>query len=80
MLVKKVLLMHLSSLQTKIYFKTMEEFNPSADEKFDLIISSHVFEHINNPEKSLENIKHLSDWFLLEVPLEKAFGLTLLLY
>jgi len=53
-------------------FKTMEEFNPSADEKFDLIISSHVFEHINDPEKSLENIKHLSDWFLLEVPLERA--------
>lgn len=54
-------------------FKTIEDFNPTVDEKFDLIISSHVFEHINNPEKSLEEIKHLSDWFLIEVPLEKAF-------
>ena len=61
-------------------FKTMEEFNPSADQKFDLIISSHVFKHINViQKKSLENIKYLSDWFLLEVPLRELFGLSLLL-
>ena len=55
-----------------ISFKTIQEFITSKVDKFDLIVASHVFEHIRNPEQSLENIKHLSEWFLIEVPLEKA--------
>ena len=53
-------------------FKTMDEFITLKDKKFDLIVSSHVFEHIHAPEKTLDEIKNLSEWFLIEVPLEKA--------
>ena len=53
-------------------FRTMDEFITLKDKKFDLIVSSHVFEHIHDPEKSLDKIKNLSEWFLIEVPLEKA--------
>ena len=42
------------------------------EEKFDVVVSSHVLEHIPEPEKVLVQLRDMSDWFVLEVPLEKC--------
>lgn len=42
------------------------------EEKFDVVVSSHVLEHIPEPEKVLVQLRGMSDWFVLEVPLEKC--------
>ena len=43
-----------------------------ADESCEIVFCSHVFEHISKPEIALNKIKNLSEWFLIEVPLENA--------
>ncbi len=53
-------------------FKTLDDFWKLKNKNYDVIISSHVFEHISKPEIALEEIKNLSEWFLIEVPLENA--------
>lgn len=41
-------------------------------EKFDVVVSSHVLEHIPYPERALKRLRDLGEWFVLEVPLEKC--------
>ncbi len=54
-------------------FKSLDEFWLKNQERFNVIVSSHVFEHINYPDETLKKIQNLSDWFIIEVPLENAF-------
>ena len=54
-------------------FKSLDDFWLVKNKKFDVIVSSHVFEHINYPEKTLKKIKNFADWIIIEVPLENAF-------
>ena len=54
-------------------FKSLDDFWLIKNKKFDVIVSSHVFEHIYHPEKTLNKIKNLADWIIIEVPLENAF-------
>ena len=42
-------------------------------EPFDVVVSSHVLEHIPHPERALKRLRNLGEWFVLEVPLEKCF-------
>ncbi|HXX74303.1 MAG TPA: class I SAM-dependent methyltransferase [Nitrospiraceae bacterium] len=39
---------------------------------FDVVVSSHVLEHVAHPESSLAQMIPLSEWFVLEVPLEEC--------
>jgi predicted TPR repeat methyltransferase len=41
-------------------------------EKIDVVVSSHVLEHISNPENTLTQLRKLSDWFVFEVPIEEC--------
>ena len=54
-------------------FKSLDDFWLIKNKKFDVIVSSHVFEHIDYPEKTLKKIKNFADWIIIEVPLENAF-------
>lgn len=40
--------------------------------RFDVVVCSHVLEHVTHPENSLAQIIPLSEWFVLEVPLEEC--------
>lgn len=42
-------------------------------EQFDVVVSSHVLEHITEPEAALTRLRELGRWFVLEVPLERCY-------
>jgi SAM-dependent methyltransferase len=42
--------------------------------EFDVVVSSHVLEHIHHPHQALAQMLPLADWFVLEVPLEDCFA------
>lgn len=45
---------------------------------FDVVVSSHVLEHVEYPQKAIVQMLPLSEWFVLEVPLEQCFVQTAL--
>ena len=47
----------------------------SAMGDFDAVVCSHVLEHIPQPERAVRQFLPLSDWFVIEVPLENTYGL-----
>jgi SAM-dependent methyltransferase len=59
-------------------FKTFESLDSIAPHSFDVVVSSHVFEHINQPEVVLSAIAEKAEWLVLEVPLEKCIWPDLL--
>jgi len=46
--------------------------------RYDVVVSSHVLEHIPDPGRTLERLLPLAEWFVLEVPLEKCAAQTIL--
>jgi hypothetical protein len=57
-----------------------ESFGPGASlehlGRFDVIVCSHVLEHLSAPRDALEQMKPLSDLFLFEVPLEDCLSMN----
>ena len=53
-------------------FATIDALNGLAPNGFDVVVSSHVLEHIDQPDIALASISEKAEWFVLEVPLEKC--------
>lgn len=53
-------------------FATIDALNGLAPHSFDVAVSSHVLEHIDQPEIALAGIAEKAEWLVLEVPLEKC--------
>ena len=54
-------------------FDGIESVDSAGINSFDAIVSSHVFEHIENPNKVLSQIKNKAVNLIIEVPLERCF-------
>jgi len=46
---------------------------PRFDEPFDVLVASHVLEHIEDAGGVLSSLRDTAKWFILEVPLEDSF-------
>lgn len=55
-----------------LVFDTIDALNDLAPHCFDVVVSSHVLEHIDQPEVVLASIAEKAEWLVLEVPLEKC--------
>jgi len=55
-----------------LIFATVDALNDPALHSFDVVVSSHVLEHIDQPEVALAGIAEKAEWLVLEVPLEKC--------
>jgi SAM-dependent methyltransferase len=53
-------------------FATIDALNGLVPHSFDVVVSSHVLEHIDQPEIALASIAEKAEWLVLEVPLEKC--------
>jgi SAM-dependent methyltransferase len=53
-------------------FATIDALSGLAPGSFDVVVSSHVLEHIDHPEVALAGIADKAEWLVLEVPLEKC--------
>lgn len=53
-------------------FETIGFVNSVDTNYFDAVVSSHVFEHIDNPAEVLKSIKDKGKEFIIEVPLERC--------
>ncbi len=53
-------------------------FDRDDDRTYDVVVSSHVLEHIADPGRTLDQLVPLAEWFVFEVPLEKCAAQTLL--
>ena len=53
-------------------FATIDALKCFAPNSFDVVVSSHVLEHIEQPEVALLSIAEKAEWLVLEVPLEKC--------
>lgn len=53
-------------------FETIEAVENYAPGSFDVVVSSHVLEHIEQPESALACLAAKADWLVLEVPLEQC--------
>ncbi len=54
-------------------YKKFDDFKTTlGNKKFDVVVSSHVLEHIPNPSNILKEMRSLSELFIFEVPLEKC--------
>ena len=56
----------------QLSFETIEWLDKIGSQEFDVVVSSHVFEHIDQPEVALKTIAEKAEWLVLEVPLEKC--------
>lgn len=50
----------------------------SAQVPFDVVVSSHVIEHIDDPAAAVQRLKTLAEWMVIEVPLERCLVQDLL--
>ena len=50
---------------------------PYADRQFDLVILSHVLEHVEHPRRLLYELARVADYVFIEVPLEDTLRLPL---
>jgi SAM-dependent methyltransferase len=41
--------------------------------RFDVVVASHVLEHLEKPERALAEVAQLTEWLVLEVPLEDSW-------
>lgn len=55
-----------------LFFETLEQFERQPSGDFDVVVSSHVLEHIEKPEIALGQMGAKAEWLILEVPLEKC--------
>jgi SAM-dependent methyltransferase len=53
-------------------FETLDAVERLVPESFDVVVSSHVLEHIDHPETALAAMAAKAEWLVLEVPLEKC--------
>ena len=53
-------------------------FGRNHDRSYDVVVSSHVLEHIPDPGSTLKRLLPLAEWFVLEVPLDKCAAQTFL--
>ena len=53
-------------------FATIDALSGFAAHSFDVVVSSHVLEHIDQPKVALSGIAEKAEWLVLEVPLEKC--------
>lgn len=56
-----------------LQFRVLEDQPLSSLGTFDVVVCSHVLEHLSEPGKTLETLRRLAPWLLLEVPLENNF-------
>lgn len=53
-------------------FITLDKLSELKPGSFDVVVSSHVLEHIDEPEEALQSIMDKAEWLVLEVPLEQC--------
>ena len=64
---------HTPSIETAVADVT-EQPDPFDAGPYDLVIASHVIEHLEDPERFLRGVKQVpAHWFVAEVPLENLF-------
>lgn len=55
-----------------LQFELVAELDAIEPASFDVVVSSHVLEHIDNPEVALKKITSMAEWMVIEVPLERC--------
>jgi SAM-dependent methyltransferase len=53
-------------------FATLDKLSEFKPGTFDVVVSSHVLEHIDEPAEALQSILDKAEWLVLEVPLEQC--------
>lgn len=53
-------------------YESIDFLDESAQVPFDVVVSSHVMEHINEPDVTIQRLKSLAEWMVIEVPLERC--------